>query len=266
MQISEGFELSVDQHVATLRINRPEKRNALSAAMWRALPALLAPLADDPAVRVLVLTGAAGTFCSGADISEIAELAGNGDESGDDTGATVAAERALAEFPKPVIAMIEGFCVGGGCQLALACDLRLAAEGARFGITPAKLGIVYPPSSTRRLTAAVGPSTAKFLLFSAELIGADRALRTGLVDEVLPAAELSERVYGLARTLAGRSQLTVAAAKEIVDGRADEARFLLWQKEAREEVTEGVAAFLERRPPRFTWTGPGRGGQSDMTS
>lgn len=265
MQISEGFELSVNHHVATLRINRPQKRNALNAAMWRALPGLLAPLAGDRAVRVLVLTGAGGTFCSGADISEIANLSG-GDGDGDDTGATVAAERALVEFPKPVIAMIEGFCVGGGCQLALACDLRLAAESARFGITPAKLGIVYPPSSTRRLTAAVGPSTAKFLLFSAEFIGADRALRTGLVDEVLPEGELSERVYGLARTLADRSQLTLAAAKEIVDGRADEARFLLWQKEAREEVTEGAAAFLQRRPPRFTWTGTGRLGRPAATS
>ncbi|MFJ2029584.1 enoyl-CoA hydratase/isomerase family protein [Streptosporangium sp. NPDC087985] len=250
MQISDGFMLSIDDHVATLRINRPGKRNAMTAAMWRALPGVLAPLAVDPAVRVLVLTGAGGTFCSGADISEIAGLS----EAGDDTRLTVTAERALAEFPKPVIAMIEGFCVGGGCQLALACDLRFAAEDSRFGITPAKLGLVYPPSSTRRLVDLVGPSTAKLLLYSAELIDAGRALRTGLVDEVLASAELSERVYGLARILAGRSQLTLAAAKEIVEGRADEARFHAWQKAARDEVPEGVAAFLERRPPRFTWS------------
>ncbi|WP_433239470.1 enoyl-CoA hydratase/isomerase family protein [Streptosporangium sp. CA-135522] len=250
MQISDGFELSVDRHVATLRINRPGKRNAMSVAMWRALPGVLAPLAGDPGVRVLVLTGAGGTFCSGADISEIAGLSA----AGDDTGLTVVAERALAEFPKPVIAMIEGFCVGGGCQLALACDLRLAAEDARFGITPAKLGIVYPLSSTRRLVDLVGPSAAKLLLYSADLVDADRALRTGLVDEVLPATELSERVYGLARTMAGRSQLTLAATKEIVDGRAGEERLREWQKESREEVAEGVAAFLERRPPRFTWS------------
>ncbi|MFF5207260.1 enoyl-CoA hydratase/isomerase family protein [Streptosporangium sp. NPDC000396] len=250
MQISDGFDLSIDDHVATLRINRPGKRNAMSVAMWRALPGLLAPLAGDPGVRVLVLTGAGGTFCSGADISEVAGLSAEGD----DTGLTVAAERALAGFPKPVIAMIEGFCVGGGCQLALACDLRLAAEDARFGITPARLGIVYPLSSTRRLVDVVGPSTAKLLLYSAELVDAGRALRTGLVDEVLPREGLRERVYGLARTMAGNSQLTLAATKEVVDGRADEARFREWQKKSREEVPEGVAAFLERRPPRFTWS------------
>ena len=193
MQIPTGLELSIDDHVATLRINRPEKRNAMSVAMWRALPGLLAPLGSDPGVRVLVLTGAEGTFCSGADISEIAGLS----EGGDDTGLIVTAERALTAFPKPVIAMIEGFCVGGGCQLALACDLRFAAEDARFGITPAKLGVVYPLSSTRRLVDLVGPSTAKFLLFSAELVDAGRALRTGLVDEVLAPEALPQRVVRL---------------------------------------------------------------------
>ncbi|MEV6860298.1 enoyl-CoA hydratase/isomerase family protein [Streptosporangium subroseum] len=251
MQIPAGFELSIDDHVATLRINRPEKRNAMSVAMWRALPGLLEPLGNDPAVRVLVLTGAEGTFCSGADISEIAGLS----EAGDDAGLNVTAERALAAFPKPVIAMIEGFCVGGGCQLALACDLRFAAEDARFGITPAKLGVVYPLSSTRRLVDLVGPSAAKFLLFSAELVDADRALRIGLVDEVLAPEALPQRVYGFARTLATRSLLTLAATKEIVDGRADEARFLRWREKSHEEVAEGVAAFVERRAPRFPWSG-----------
>ncbi|GIH92801.1 enoyl-CoA hydratase/isomerase family protein [Planobispora siamensis] len=250
MQISDGFALSIDDHVATLRIDRPEKRNAMSAGMWRALPGILAPLAQDPAVRVLVLTGAGGTFCAGADISEIAGLA----ENGDGTGATVIAERALTEFPKPVIAMIEGFCVGGGCQLALACDLRIAARDARFAITPAKLGIVYPLSSTRRLVEHVGPSAAKLLLYSADQIDAGHALRLGLVDEVLPPESLAERVYGLARTMASRSQLTLAASKEVVDGRADEARFREWQKESATELAEGVAAFLERRLPHFRWT------------
>ncbi|WP_307832632.1 enoyl-CoA hydratase-related protein [Planomonospora sp. ID91781] len=252
MQIRNGFRLTIGdpaEHVATLVIDRPGKRNAMSADMWRALPGILEPLATDPAVRVLVLTGAGGTFCSGADISEIAELS----EDGDDTGLTVTAERALTRFPKPVIAMIEGFCVGGGCQLALACDLRLAAGGARFGITPAKLGIVYPLSSTRRLVEHVGPSAAKSLLYTADLIDAARALRIGLVDEVLPAGELAGRVYGLASTMAGRSQLTLAAGKEIVDGRTGEEAFRAWQKASREELAEGVAAFLERRPPRFTW-------------
>jgi enoyl-CoA hydratase/carnithine racemase len=255
VQIPTGFELSIDEHIATLRINRPEKRNAMSVPMWRALPGLLAPLASDSEVRVLVLTGAGGTFCSGADLSEFAGLS----DAGDDTALTVTAERALAAFPKPAIAMIEGFCVGGGCQLALACDLRFAAEGARFGITAAKIGVVYPLSSIRRLVDLVGPSTAKFLLFSAELVDSGRALRTGLVDEVLAPEALPQRVYGFARTLAARSRLTLAATKEVVDGRADEERFRRWQEESREEAAEGVAAFMERRPPRFLWSGDGIG-------
>lgn len=251
MHVTDGFELSLDEHVATLTIDRPARRNALTAAMWRALPGILADLAADPEVRVLVLTGAGGTFCSGADISEIHELSDNGD----DTGLTVVAERALATFPKPVIAMIEGYCVGGGCQIALACDLRFAADGARFGVTPAKLGIVYPFSSTRRLVEVAGPATAKLLLFSADLIGADQALRTGLVDEVCPPEGLWGRVYGLAATMAGRSRLTLTAAKRIIDGRAGEEEARAWQREAREsgEMSEGILSYRERRSPGFSW-------------
>ncbi|MBO4271647.1 enoyl-CoA hydratase/isomerase family protein [Microbispora triticiradicis] len=248
---TDGYELGLDEHVATLTINRPEKRNAMSAAMWRALPAILADLAADPKVRVLILTGAGKTFCSGADISEINELGDNGD----DTGLTILAERALRAFPKPVIAMIEGYCVGGGCQLALACDLRFASAEARFGVTPARFGVVYPFSSTRRLAEIAGPATAKLLLFSAELIGADQALRTGLVDEVCPSGGLRERVYGLAATMAARSRLTLAAAKRVVDGLADEAEVLAWQREAREsgELAEGLQAYREGRSPGFSW-------------
>ncbi|NEB74211.1 enoyl-CoA hydratase/isomerase family protein, partial [Streptomyces sp. SID14478] len=150
-----------------------------------------------------------------------------------------------------------GFCVGGGCQLAAACDLRFAAGSAVFGVTPAKLGIVYPASSTRRLAALVGPASAKYLLFSGELIGTERALRSGLVDEVLPDAALDKRVAEFTRVLAGRSQLTQAAAKEFTAGRTD--RDAYWAEQARGsgDTAEGVAAFLERRAPRFTWTTSG---------
>ncbi|GGO43576.1 enoyl-CoA hydratase [Streptomyces daqingensis] len=241
--------------VATVTIHNPAKRNAMTPAMWRELPPLLAGFADDPAVRTLVLTGARGTFCAGADISTLRESPGTSQ------GLAVAAEEALAAFPKPTVAAVRGHCVGGGAQLAAACDLRFASAGALFGVTPAKLGIVYPESSTRRLARLTGPATAKFLLFSGELIDAERALRTGLVDEVHPEEALDERVAGFARTLAARSQLTQASAKEFADGRCDAARVDHWQgvAGAREEAAEGVAAFLERREPRFTWT-PARGG------
>ncbi|MGW1591279.1 enoyl-CoA hydratase/isomerase family protein [Streptomyces sp. NPDC002386] len=241
----------VTDSVATVVIRHPAKRNAMTAAMWRALPPLLEELAGDPRVRALVLTGEGGTFCAGADIST---LQGSPQEA---QGLAVAAEEALAAFPVPTLAAVRGHCVGGGSQLAAACDLRLAEEGALFGVTPARLGIVYPSSSTRRLVSLVGPATAKYLLFTAELMDAGRALRTGFVDEVLPEGELDKRVAELTRVLASRSQLTQAAAKEFADGRTD--RDGHWAEQARGsgDTAEGVAAFLERRQPRFTWTTAG---------
>ncbi|MEV7384611.1 MULTISPECIES: enoyl-CoA hydratase/isomerase family protein [unclassified Streptomyces] len=243
----------VKDAVATVVISNPAKRNAMTAAMWRALPPLLDDLSADPAVRALVLTGEGGTFCAGADIST---LQGS---PADAQGLAVAAEEALAAFPKPTLAAVRGHCVGGGSQLAAACDLRFAQEGALFGVTPARLGIVYPASSTRRLVSLVGPATTKYLLFSAELIDAERALRTGLVDEVLPEGDLDGRVAEFTAVLVARSQLTQAAAKEFANGRTD--RDDHWTEQARGsgDTAEGVAAFLERRQARFTWSLPGRG-------
>ncbi|MDT0391599.1 enoyl-CoA hydratase/isomerase family protein [Streptomyces dubilierae] len=244
---------SVTESVATVVISHPDKRNAMTAAMWRALPPLLGELADDPAVRVLVLTGEGGTFCAGADISTLRQ------SPQEAQGLAVRAEEALAAFPKPTLAAIRGHCVGGGAQLAAACDLRFAEEGALFGVTPAKLGIVYPSSSTRRLVSLVGPATAKYLLFSGELIDTERALRTGLLDEVLPQGGLGKRVAEFARVLVSRSQLTQAAAKEFADGRTDRDAHWAGQAGASGDTAEGVAAFLERRQPRFGWSVPTSG-------
>ncbi|MEU7046394.1 enoyl-CoA hydratase/isomerase family protein [Streptomyces varsoviensis] len=243
------LRLGIGDGIATVTLSNPAKRNAMTPAMWRELPRLLRRCAADTDVRALVLTGDGDTFCAGADISALTE----GDETS--KGLAVAAEDALAAFPKPTVAAVRGYCVGGGCQLAAACDLRFAAEEAFFGVTPARLGIVYPPSSTQRLVSLVGPSTAKYLLFSAELIDAGRALRAGLVDEVLPGAELGKRVAEFARVLVSRSRLTQAAAKEFAAGPAEAERVAYWARQAREsgEAAEGVAAFLERREPRFGW-------------
>ncbi|MET9803605.1 enoyl-CoA hydratase/isomerase family protein [Streptomyces sp. NPDC006368] len=247
MEQQPQLEQSVTDGVATVVISNPAKRNAMTAAMWRALPQLLTDLAADRSVRALVLTGAGATFCAGADIASLREP---GDEQ---QALAVRAEEALAAFPKPTLAAVRGYCVGGGSQLAAACDLRFAEEGALFGVTPAKLGIVYPSSSTRRLVALVGPSAAKYLLFSGELIDTGRALRTGLVDEVLPTGELGKRVAEFTRILTSRSLLTQAAAKEFAAGRTD--RDAHWADQARGsgDTAEGVAAFLERRAPRFTY-------------
>ncbi|MEU8774432.1 enoyl-CoA hydratase/isomerase family protein [Streptomyces sp. NPDC048606] len=241
-----GLHSSVSDGVATVVISHPAKRNAMTAAMWRALPRELARLGADPDVRVLVLTGHGPTFCAGADISSL-----TGDD--DPQALAVAAEEALAAFPLPTIAAVRGFCVGGGSQLAAACDLRFAEEGASFGVTPARLGIVYPPSSTRRLASLVGPAWAKYLLFSAELIDADTALRAGFLNELLPAGRLDERVAAFARTLTTRSRLTQAAAKEFADGRADRDGYWAGQAAGSGDTAEGVAAFLERRTPKFSW-------------
>lgn len=243
----------VTDSVATVVIHHPDKRNAMTSAMWRSLPPLLDSLAADPAVRALVLTGEGGTFCAGADISTLRR------EPGEAQGLAVLAEEALAAFPKPTLAAVRGHCVGGGAQLAAACDLRFAEQGALFGVTPAKLGIVYPASSTRRLVSLMGPGAAKYLLFSGELIDAERALRTGFVDELLPEGELGKRVAEFTRVLVARSQLTQAAAKEFANGRTD--RDAYWAEQARGsgDTGEGVAAFLERRQPSFSWSVPTSG-------
>ncbi|CAL9380068.1 enoyl-CoA hydratase/isomerase family protein [Streptomyces sp. enrichment culture] len=243
----------VADSVATVVVHHPAKRNAMTTAMWRALPRLLDGLAADPGVRGLVLTGEGATFCAGADISTLRESAEEAQQL------AVRAEEALAAFPKPTLAAVRGHCVGGGAQLAAACDLRFAEESALFGVTPAKLGVVYPASATRRLVALTGPATAKYLLFSGELIDAARALRTGLVDEVLPVGELDKRVAEFTRVLASRSLLTQAATKEFANGRTDRDAFWTGQARRSGDTAEGVAAFLERRQPRFGWSGPTSG-------
>jgi enoyl-CoA hydratase/carnithine racemase len=243
---------AVAGEVATITIDNPAKRNAMTADMWRALPVVLEDFRHHSPVRVVVLTGAGGTFCAGADIGD---LSGIGAQT-HDANLAVLAEEALASFPKPTIARIEGDCVGGGCQLALACDLRLAAPGARFGITAARLGVVYPAVSTARLVHTLGLAHAKWLLLTADLVTAGHAQRMGLVHEVV--AGLDERVAQTARTLASRSRLSQAAAKEIMAMSAygvDAERVHHWVKLMRDsgEAAEGAAAFLQRRAPDFPW-------------
>lgn len=242
--------------MATIWLNRPAKRNSVTYEMWGAIGDAVAALATDPDVRVLVVTGAGEHFCAGADIS------GLGARAPEDYGTqNRRAHDGLARFPKPTIAFVRGSCVGGGVQIAGACDLRIADETSRFGITPARLGIVYQGYSVERIVQLIGPSATKHLLFSAELIDADRALRIGLVDEVHPVAVAAERLDGLSAHLAAkRSLLTQMAAKEMVDEAAaggiaagTEQR---WQRIAADasDLPEGIAAFLERRDPQFGWT------------
>src|SRR3954454_6755214 len=201
---TEPLPLTVtrDGHVARLTIDRPDKRNAMTAAMWAALPDVLAGLAGDPAVRVLVVTGAGTSFCAGADISDLLGGADADDPMADVRHANLAAQEALRAFRAPTVAAIRGHCIGGGVELAVACDLRFTDPTGVFGVTPAKVGIVYTPSSTRALIDLVGPAMTKYLLFSGELIDAPTALRSGLVDQLVAAEDLEAEVRRFADVLA----------------------------------------------------------------
>jgi enoyl-CoA hydratase/carnithine racemase len=259
MTADPALLLSHDGHVARLTIDRPGKRNAMTAAMWAALPGVLAGLAGDPGVRVLVVTGTGPSFCAGADISDLL----GGPDPADPMAAVrqdnLAAQAALRDFPKPTVAMIRGHCIGGGVELAASCDLRFADPTAVFGVTPAKVGIVYTPSSTKALIDLVGPAMTKYLLFSGELIDAEAALRAGLVERLVTADGLEAEVHRFADVLASRSALTQRATKQVIaaltSGSDGETEVRGWYREtiASGELTEGVAAFAERRTPAFPW-------------
>jgi len=249
-----------DGSVAVLTIDRPEKRNAMTAGMWAALPGVLAPLADDPGVHALVVTGAGPSFCAGADISDLLSGSDPADPMADLRRDNLAAQAALRDFPKPTVAMIRGHCIGGGVEIAVSCDLRFADPSSVFGVTPAKVGVVYTPRSTKALIDLVGPAMTKYLLFSGELIDADAALRAGLVDQLVPAEDLEGEVHRFAAVLAGRSALTQRSTKEVVaaltSGSDGEAAVAPWYGVtiAAGELAEGVAAFADRRPPTFPWS------------
>jgi enoyl-CoA hydratase/carnithine racemase len=259
--VSDLLTVERDGGVAVLTIDRPEKRNAMTAGMWAALPGLLADLAGDRGLRVLVVTGAGPSFCAGADIADLLGGADADDPMADVRRDNLAAQAALRAFPHPTIAAIRGHCIGGGVELAASCDLRFTDPTGVFGVTPAKVGVVYAPASTRALLDLVGPAMTKYLLFSGELVDADTALRAGLVDRLVPAEDLEAEVRRFADVLASRSALTQRATKEVVAaltaGRDGEAEVARWYRETitSGELAEGVAAFAERRAPRFGWTG-----------
>ncbi|MFZ9628947.1 MAG: enoyl-CoA hydratase/isomerase family protein [Ilumatobacteraceae bacterium] len=254
-----GLRVVVEGAVGTIVLDRADKRNAVSYEMWAGLEQACHRLAADPVVRVVVLRGAGDHFCAGADIGDL--LAERAPGEAPFMEVNMAAERALAELPKPTIAVVQGDCVGGGAALAIDCDLRLAVRGSRFGITPSKLGIVYPAASVERVVRLLGPA-AKRLLFTGDLLDAGEAHRIGLVDELLDADDVEARLAGLCSTLVSRSLLSQVAAKQMVaavleHGSVPATLAEQWVLEANRsgETAEGVAAFRERRAPRFGWTG-----------
>ena len=253
--------LSVTQEggVTTVAFTRPDKHNAVSYAMWHALGRLMPALAQDDSVDVVVLRGTpGGPFSAGADIAEFQTLRADPEGAQRYGEAIEAGEQALIGFPKPTIALVEGFAIGGGTQLAVACDLRVCETGSRFGVTPAKLGIVYALGSTARLVEIVGPAWARWILLTGDLLDAATALRIGLVHEIVAPGTVEDRAYELASTMASRARISLEGGKELiaraahgrleVDDAVTELDHRSWESA---EYAEGVAAFLAKRAPDF---------------
>ncbi|RJQ87812.1 enoyl-CoA hydratase/isomerase family protein [Amycolatopsis panacis] len=257
--MTDGFSFTSDGAIGRLTFCRPAKMNAITHEIWSAIPDVVARVEADPGLKVLLLTGEGPHFSAGADIGEFRTLRATAEAVTTYDQAVDAAVAALTGMRKPSVAMIQGNCIGGGCQLSVACDFRFAAGDARFGITPARLGIVYHFASTRLLVSLVGPAHAKYLLLSGELVGASRAREIGLVHEVVPAAELEAATARFIGTLCARSQGSVRGMNRIIE------KIVAGQTEPDQETedlrlsvlhgadyAEGVDAFLTRRTPEFT--------------
>jgi len=244
--------------VGRLVLDNQERRNAINAQMWRAIPEAIREFEADPGVRCIVIRGAGTTaFAAGADISEFESNRSSASQVGAYEEATSAAHRAIESSPKPVIALIHGFCVGGGLAVALSCDLRYADESSRFAIPAARLGLGYGVSGTNRLVATVGHAAAREIMFSAHRYDSREALAMGLVNRVLPDAQLDGFVQQAALKLAANAPLTIAASKQVINALASargdfpEAEAAVARCMASEDYVEGRRAFMEKRPPAF---------------
>jgi len=240
--------------------NQPEKHNAVSYAMWQAVPKIMAAFEADPEVRVIVLTGAGEkAFVSGADISEFEERRSAEDSIKIYDAAGEAAQRALIEATKPTVAMIRGICIGGGLAIALNTDLRVCSDNSVFAVPAARLGLGYKYPGIRRLVDIVGPAFAKEIFFTAGKFSAEDARIMGLVNRVVPRADLEASVRRLAGTIADNAPLTVKAAKMAISAavqdpeqrRLADVETAIKACFASADYIEGRRAFMEKRKPAF---------------
>ena len=247
--------------IGYLIFNNPERHNAVSLEMWEAASHYLEAFRNDSAVRVVVLTGAGGkAFVSGADISKFARERSTKADIDRYNVAVDAANTAVFEFPKPTIAMIRGYCIGGGVGLALCCDMRICSDNSKFGVPAAKLGLGYGYKGIKKLVDVVGPSYAKEIFFTARQFTAAEAHGMGLVNRVVPEAELESYVKNYAETISNNAPLTIDSVKYIVSQvLADESKRDLQKCAdlvsgcfASRDYTEGRTAFMEKRKPQFT--------------
>ena len=258
---AQASDILVEQSETYARIifNRPHLRNAISSGMWEEMPRLIRRLQGQRGLRAIVLSGAGGkAFAAGADISELPRFAEPKAARAFET-LVVRALESLARCPLPVIAMIQGYAMGGGCHIAAACDLRIAGESAQLGVPAARLGTAVNPGALARLVSLVGPAVAKEMLFGGHPLDAARALRVGLVNHVVPDRELEQFTLAFVHQIGGNAPLTIRHAKQAVNWLAVEGH----RRPPREiqehfvqgfssrDFKEGVAAFLARRPPKF---------------
>jgi len=246
--------------VGWLIFNHPERRNALTVDMWQGIPDIVERFESDREIRVMVVTGAGDkAFVSGADISQFESQRSNQAADERYSRFTEAAMTALERFSKPSIAMIRGFCIGGGLAVALSCDLRIAADDGRFGIPAARLGLGYGFEGIRKLVGVVGPAYAREILFTARQFDAEEALRMGLVNTVVGSADLESSARAYAEQIANNAPLTVRASKlAIREAMKDAEKRNHAALEAAiaacfesDDFKEGRRAFLEKRRPRF---------------
>jgi enoyl-CoA hydratase len=249
-----------DDGVGLITFNQPEKRNAMSLEMWQGLGEILDEFAADDTVRAVVLTGA-GTkaFVSGADISQFEKNRANANAQQEYDRLTSGGRAKFQNFPKPTIARIRGFCLGGGLAIAMSADLRIAAADSQFGIPAAKLSIAYAPESVKRLINLVGPAHARMILYSARRIDAAEAERIGLINKMVPDEDLNEYVFDLARTIADNAPLSIMASKVTINELLKDESKRDTEAMARmmqicfdsADYKEGRTAFMEKRAPRW---------------
>ena len=258
--LTEKLVARKDGAIGWIVFNNPQKHNAVSLEMWQALPVVLAEFSKDPQIRVVILKGEGDkAFISGADISQFKEKRGSAEAVQIYNAASDDASRALNEFSKPLIAMIRGYCIGGGLGVATTCDLRIASDNSRFGVPAAKLGLGYRYSGIKRLADLVGPSFTAEIFYTGRQFDAQEALQMGLVNRVLPVADLEKYVLDYATTMTNNAPLTIAAVKRsLLELRKDpaERNLELCQKMvedcfASEDYAEGRTAFMEKRKPVF---------------
>jgi len=247
--------------VGTLIFNNPERHNAVSLDMWEAAATIMDDFRNDDSIRVVVLTGAGGkAFVSGADISKFGNERSSAEGVAKYNAITDRAYASVYDFPKPTIAMIRGYCIGGGMGLATCCDIRICTEGSKFGVPAAKLGLGYDDGGVKRLIDLVGPSFAKEIFFTARQFTAEEARVMGFVNRVVADAELESYVQNYAQTIAGNAPLTIASVKLIAgevlkdESVRDKAAMdaSIQRCFASKDYVEGRTAFMEKRKPVFT--------------